>query len=191
MNSLVDADVVAALYAAAHAGVEVDLLIRGICCLRPGIPGVSDKIRVHAVVDRFLEHSRIFHFANGGVDEVYLSSADWMPRNFRRRVEVMWPILDESLRRRVIDEILGTMSADTAKDWLLHADGRYVRAVPPKDTKPSRSQLRFMEAARERARETEPLRSRQLTTARAPGAEMEKLRKRGKRKRKDRRRADD
>jgi len=191
MNSLVDADVVAALYAAAQAGVEIDLLIRGICCLRPGIPGVSDKIRVHAVVDRFLEHSRIFHFANGGVDEVYLSSADWMPRNFRRRVEVMWPILDDSLRRRVIDEILGTMRADTAKGWLLHADGSYVRATSPKETKPSRSQLRFMEAARERARETEPLRSRQLTTARAPGVEMDKLRKRGKRKRKDRRRSDD
>ena len=111
MNSLVDADVIEALYAASQAGVEIDLLVRGICCLRPGVPGVSEHIRVHAIIDRFLEHARIFHFTNGGNDEVYCSSADWMPRNFHRRVEVMFPILDESLKRRVIDEILGTMRA--------------------------------------------------------------------------------
>ena len=115
MNSLVDADVIGALYAASQAGVQIDLLVRGICCLRPGVPAVSEGIRVHATVDRFLEHSRIFHFKNGGNDEVYCSSADWMPRNFRRRVEVMYPILDESLKRRITDEILGTMRRDGVK----------------------------------------------------------------------------
>lgn len=190
MNSLVDADVIAALYSASQAGVEIDLLVRGICCLRPGVKGVSERIRVHAVLDRFLEHSRIFHFGNGGSDEVYLSSADWMPRNFRRRVEVMWPVLDETLKRRVIDEILGTMRADTAKGWLLEASGGYARAVPAGDDKPLRSQYRFMEVARERARETEKVVSRQLAPAPPPTAAqvtMEKLRKRGKKRRKKKR----
>jgi len=181
MNSLVDADVVAALYAAAQAGVSIDLMVRGICCLRPGVRRVSDKIRVHAVIDRFLEHSRIFHFANGGADEVYLSSADWMPRNFRRRVEVMWPVLDENLKRRVIDEILGVMQGDTAKGWWLGADGAYSRAGSG-GQKLVRSQYRFMELARERAREAEPLRSRQLAPAPAPGGTISKLRKPKKRK---------
>jgi len=194
MNSLVDADVISALYSASQAGVDVDLLVRGICCLRPGVKGVSERIRVHAVLDRFLEHSRIFHFGNGGADEVYLSSADWMPRNFRRRVEVMWPVLDESLRRRVIDEILATMRADTAKGWVLEPSGGYVRPPLEKDAKPLRSQYRFMELSRERARETEKGVSRQLAPAPAPSAQttMEKLRKRGaKKRRKHKRRLDD
>ncbi|MEO6599809.1 MAG: polyphosphate kinase 1, partial [Polyangiaceae bacterium] len=122
MNSLVDADVIASLYAASQAGVEVDLLVRGICCLRPEVPGVSERIRVHAVIDRYLEHARIFHFSNGGQDEVFCSSADWMPRNFRRRVEVLFPILDESLKKRVMDEVLGTMRSDNTKAWQLRPD---------------------------------------------------------------------
>jgi len=188
MNSLVDADVIRSLYVASQAGVEIDLCVRGICCLRPGVKSVSERIRVHAVLDRFLEHSRIFHFANGGSDEVYLSSADWMPRNFRRRVEVMWPVLDESLKRRVIDEILGTMRADTAKGWLLSADGGYVRNVP--EEKPLRSQYRFMEFARERARDKKEEVPRQLVPAVAPSpqAAIEKLRKRATKKRKKRKR---
>ncbi|MBI3204102.1 MAG: polyphosphate kinase 1 [Myxococcales bacterium] len=195
MNSLVDADVIASLYSASQAGVQVDLMVRGICCLRPGVKGVSENIRVHALVDRFLEHSRIFHFANGGSDEVYLSSADWMPRNFRRRVEVMWPVLDDNLRRRVIDEVLTTLRADSAKSWQLEATGRYVRAEPGKEGKPVRSQLRFMEYARERARDTEKAVSRQLAPVPAPNQAtitMEKLRKRGaKKRRKQKRRVDD
>jgi polyphosphate kinase len=164
--------------------VEVDLLVRGICCLRPGVKGVSDNIRVRAVIDRFLEHSRVFHFKNGGSDEVYLSSADWMPRNFRRRVEVMWPILDEGLRRRAIEEILGGMLADSAKSWMLSETGSYSRVQT--DGKGVRSQYRFIELARERAREIEGPRGKSLATAQAPAAAMEKLRRKKKKKRRKR-----
>jgi polyphosphate kinase len=182
MNSLVDADVIASLYAAARAGVEIDLLVRGICCLRPGVPGVSDKIRVRATIDRFLEHSRIFHFKNGGSDEVYCSSADWMPRNFRRRVEVMYPVLDDVLRRRVIDE-LAVMRKDNVKVWMLCPDGSYQRVIE-KDQEPLRSQVRFMEIARERAKENEGLLG--LSSSKAlpgPARALDKLRRRGKKKR--------
>jgi polyphosphate kinase len=183
MNSLVDADVIASLYAASQAGVEIDLLVRGICCLKPDVPGVSERIRVHCVIDRFLEHARIFHFKNGGQDEVFCSSADWMPRNFRRRVEVMFPILDETLKRRVIEEVLGTMRLDTGKGWLLRPNAEYQR-VEVEGT-PVRSQARFMELARERARESEALlglQSKQLTLA-TPRA-LDKLRRRAVKKRK-------
>jgi len=156
MNALVDADVISALYAASSAGVQIDLVVRGICCLRPGIPGVSENVRVHALIDRFLEHARIFHFHNGGEDEVYLSSADWMPRNFRRRVEAMFPVRDASLKRRVIHEILATMVTDNVKNWRLKSDGTYVR-VERGTTESCRSQSRFMELARERTRDKEPL----------------------------------
>src|SRR6202022_2138948 len=103
MNTLVDAAVIEALYRASQAGVPITLLVRGICCLRPGVPRVSETIVVRALVDRFLEHGRIFHFANGGKDEVYVSSADWMPRNFHRRVEVLLPIEDPVLRGRLTE----------------------------------------------------------------------------------------
>jgi polyphosphate kinase len=183
MNSLVDADVIAALYAASQSGVEIDLLVRGICCLRPEVPGVSERIRVHAVIDRFLEHARIFHFKNGGQDEVFCSSADWMPRNFRRRVEVMFPILDETLKKRVMEEVLGTMRSDNTKGWLLRPAGVYQR-IETEGT-PLRSQSRFMELARERARESEALlglQSKPLTLA-TPRA-LDKLRRRAGKKRK-------
>ncbi len=151
MNSLVDAEVIKALYLASQAGVPITLLIRGICCLRPQVPELSTNIRVFAVIDRYLEHARIFHFANGGNDEVFMSSADWMPRNFTRRVETMIPVVDEELRRRIIDEIMAPMCADDVKAWELQEDGTYRRRFDPLTSK-LRSQERFIEAARERAR---------------------------------------
>ncbi|HVY31290.1 MAG TPA: polyphosphate kinase 1 [Polyangiaceae bacterium] len=188
LNSLVDADVIAALYAASQAGVSIDLLVRGICCLRPGIEGVSEKVRVHTVIDRFLEHARIIHFKNGGADEVFCSSADWMPRNFRRRVEVMFPVLDEQLKQRMIEEILGIMRADTAKGWLLRPNGHYER-MPDRDLG-ARSQQRFMELARERAREQEPIRGLASKPLTVPPPPLERLRRRAEKKRKKRRRDD-
>ncbi|HVX95970.1 MAG TPA: polyphosphate kinase 1 [Polyangia bacterium] len=151
MNALVDATVIKALYRASQAGVQIDLIVRGICCLRPGVPGTSDNIRVTSIVDRFLEHARIFYFENGGKREVYLSSADWMPRNFQRRVEVMFPVDDEELRDRVVDEILAVALRDNVKARRLLSDGNYVRVRPEGDAPTVRSQYRFMELAREKA----------------------------------------
>ncbi len=155
LNAIVDRDVIRALYAADRAGVPITLLVRGVCCLRPGLPGVSEHIQVRAVVDRYLEHSRITWFRNGGQDEVFVSSADWMPRNFHRRVEVMVPITDPALRERLIHEILGTHRADNVKSWQLGPAGTYSRVVPAPGEPLLRSQARFMEIARERVREAD------------------------------------
>ncbi|HEY1262611.1 MAG TPA: RNA degradosome polyphosphate kinase, partial [Terriglobales bacterium] len=127
MNALLDKNIITALYSASQAGVEIDLIVRGICALRPGIRGVSHKIRVRSVVGRFLEHSRIFYFANGGQEEVYLGSADWMPRNLYERVEVLFPLKDALLRERIKAEILDTYLADNVKARLLQRDGSYLR----------------------------------------------------------------
>jgi len=127
LNALVDSDVIRALYRASRAGVPIDLIVRGICCLRPGIPGTSDNIRVRSIVGRYLEHSRIFHFANGGANDVYVSSADWMPRNFDRRVEIVFPIEDERLKSRFIDEVLASALLDDFKVRVLKSDGSYER----------------------------------------------------------------
>jgi polyphosphate kinase len=153
MNALVDEDVIEALYRASQAGVSITLLVRGISCLRPGVPGISDNIQVRAIVDRFLEHARVFHFHNGGKDEVYLSSADWMPRNFHRRVEMMVPIEDAGLRSRLID-ILQLEATDDTKAWLLTESGKYVR-VAPEASLPIRSQQRFMEITRDKVKVAE------------------------------------
>jgi polyphosphate kinase len=147
MNSLVDPDVIRALYAASNAGVRIDLLVRGICCLQPGVVGQSETIRVTSVVDRFLEHARIFYFEAGGKREVYLSSADWMPRNFVRRVEVMFPIDDETLRRRILSEILDTQLADNVKARRLLPDGTYQRVTPDQGAPLVRSQEHFVKLA--------------------------------------------
>ncbi|HZP62779.1 MAG TPA: polyphosphate kinase 1 [Terriglobales bacterium] len=128
MNALLDRNVIMALYRASQAGVKIDLIVRGICALRPGVRGVSDHITVRSIVGRFLEHSRIYYFANGGEEEIFLGSADWMPRNLYERVEVLFPIKDELLRERVRQEILGTYLADTLKARILQKDGTYVRA---------------------------------------------------------------
>ncbi|QJW97976.1 polyphosphate kinase 1 [Frigoriglobus tundricola] len=148
LNGVLEPAVVKALYRASQAGVKIDIACRGICSLRPGVPGVSDNIRVISVVDRFLEHSRIFYFENGGAPEVYVGSADWMDRNLSRRVEVVFPIEQQDLKQRVID-ILRTTLADTAKARELLPDGTYRRVTPPDGQAPLRSQTRFLEQANE------------------------------------------
>jgi polyphosphate kinase len=127
MNALLDQKIITALYRASQAGVEIDLMVRGICALRPGVRGVSDRIRVRSLVGRFLEHSRIYFFENGGDEEVYVGSADWMPRNLYERVEVLVPLRDPMLRERVRQEILETYLADNLKTRVLNRDGSYRR----------------------------------------------------------------
>ena len=127
MNSLVDRKMIQLLYQASQAGVQVDLLVRGICCLRAGVPGVSDNIRLTSIVGRFLEHSRIFYFRNGGNEEIYLGSADLMPRNLNRRVEVLFPVQDKNLIRVLKEDILGTYLKEQAKARHMQPDGKYVR----------------------------------------------------------------
>ena len=146
MNALQDASVIRALYAASQAGVEIDLLVRGICCLRPGLEGVSSRIRVTSVVDRFLEHSRVFAFGAGDRTEVYLASSDWMPRNFQRRVEVMFPVEDPAIRARLLDEVLGFYMKDNVKARRLLVDGQYVRSTD--NGSPFRSQSMLLETAK-------------------------------------------
>src|SRR5216683_1971654 len=138
MNALLDKNIVQALYRASQAGVDIDLIVRGICALRPGVRGVSDRIRVRSIVGRFLEHSRIYYFANGGQEEVYLSSADWMPRNLYERVEVLVPLRDEFLRERVRREILDAYLADNRKARILLRDATYIRAWQPTHGKRNR-----------------------------------------------------
>lgn len=128
MNALLDKNIIVALYQASQAGVDIDLIVRGICALRPGVRGVSDRIRVRSIVGRFLEHSRIFYFLNSGNEEVYTGSADWMPRNLYERVEVLTPIRDTLLRERIRREILEAYLADNVKARYLQKDGSYVRA---------------------------------------------------------------
>jgi polyphosphate kinase len=149
LNSLVDERAIAALYEAAAAGAEIDLIIRGISCLRPGVPGVSENIRVRSIVGRFLEHSRIYYFGNGGKPLVYLGSADWMGRNFDRRVEVVFPVEDPALRARITDEILPAFLSDNVKAHLLRPDSRYEKAARAAKAKTHQSQLHFRQLARE------------------------------------------
>ena len=138
MNALLDKNVIQALYRASQAGVEIDLIVRGICALRPGVRGVSDNIRVRSIVGRFLEHSRIYYFANGGDEELYIGSADWMPRNLYERVEVLVPLRDEMLRQRVRHEILDAYLADNRKARILLRDASYIRAWQPMHGKRNR-----------------------------------------------------
>jgi polyphosphate kinase len=148
MNALLEPSVIEALYAASQAGVEIDLIIRGVCTLRPGVPGLSERIRVRSIVGRFLEHSRIFHFANGGDDEIYLGSADWMPRNLFERCEVVFPVRDAAARERIHEEILPALLTDTIKARLLQPDGTYLRASQVlKDREPFSSQDFLMQLA--------------------------------------------
>jgi polyphosphate kinase len=147
MNALVDREIIEALYRASQAGVKIDLIVRGICCLRPGQPGISENIGVRSIVGRFLEHSRIFYFENGGDSKVYIGSADWMPRNFFRRIEVAAPVEDPALKERIIQQILEVQLADNSKTSILDQDGNYSRPVHRKETKPRHSQNEFMTLA--------------------------------------------
>ncbi len=140
MNSLVDPDVIMKLYEASQAGVKVDLIIRGICCLRPGIPGVSDNINVRSIIGRYLEHSRIYYFKNAGKPEVFLASADCMPRNFLRRIEVMFPILAEKHKKR-INKIFDFLLKDNTQSRILNSDGSYSRLAPDDDDPAVNSQI--------------------------------------------------
>ncbi len=148
MNALVDQKIIAALYEASQAGVQIDLIVRGICCLRPGITGVSENIRVISIVGRFLEHSRIYYFHNQGEEEVYFGSADWMPRNLDRRVEAIVPLEDLGVIKD-LQEILGVMLADNRQAWDLQPDGQYIQREPTEDTQEQNAQKLLMEMVQE------------------------------------------
>lgn len=146
MNALVDPQIIATLYEASRAGVQIDLIVRGICCLRPGLKDLSENIRVISIVGRFLEHSRIFYFHNRGQEEIYIGSADWMPRNLDRRVEAITPVEDPEIAKD-LQEILGIMLADNRQAWDLQPDGRYIQRRPAADYPEQSSQKILMEMA--------------------------------------------
>src|SRR5713101_6891026 len=156
MNALVDQEIIEKLYEASCAGVTIDLVVRGICCLRPKVPGLSENIRVISIVGRFLEHSRIYYFANAGQPQVLLSSADWMPRNFLRRVEVAFPIENPALRDNIINEVLPRFLNDRVKARELQPGGSYRRLKPEGPEPSAQAQWHFRERSRERAKKLGP-----------------------------------
>jgi polyphosphate kinase len=147
INSLAERQVIEALYRASQAGVQIELIVRGVCCLRPGVKGLSETITVRSIVDRFLEHSRVYYFENACQPQVFVGSADWLPRSFFRRIELVFPIEDGVLRERVIREILGVPLADNVRARFLQPDGSYRRAAPAPGEKPRRSQFEFIALA--------------------------------------------
>jgi polyphosphate kinase len=161
LNALVDHEIIEKLYEASCAGVQIDLIVRGICCLRPAVPELSENIRVVSVVGRFLEHSRVYYFENGGDFTLYLSSADWMPRNLIRRVEVAFPIEDPALRKKIVNEVLPAFLRDRVKARQLQPDGTYVRLHPQEGEAASQAQLFFRQSSRARAKSAvEPKKAR-------------------------------
>ncbi len=168
MNALVEPSVIDALYGASQAGVPIDLAIRGTCCLRPGVPGVSENIRVISIVDKFLEHSRIFYFENAGQPELFLGSADWMPRNFFRRIEVMFPVVDPRLKRRITGEILETVLADNVKARVLQPNGAYTRRSPTPHEPSVRAQVVLQQLTHKSGRSDGPAALPPSVTQRPP-----------------------
>jgi polyphosphate kinase len=152
MNQLQDPELIRELYRASEAGVSIDLNVRGLCCLRPGVAGMSETIRVFSVLGRFLEHGRVYRFVNGGEPEVFIGSADWMKRNLDRRVETIARVTDHALRAE-IEEILAVLADDNCTSWDLHTDGSYVRRKPVKGEPCRAAQNVLMELARGRADE--------------------------------------
>ncbi len=144
MNALNEAQVIRALYAASQAGVQIDLIVRGACTLRPGVPGISDNIRVRSIVGRFLEHSRVYWFGNNGAPELFCASADWLERNLLRRVETCFPILDAEVARRVYRETLQNYLDDNLNAWELQADGRYRKCAPGNGEPPHSAQMTLL-----------------------------------------------
>jgi polyphosphate kinase len=161
MNSLVDSRLIRSLYRASQAGVKVELLVRGICCLRPGVPGISDNITVTSIVGRFLEHSRVYYFQNAGHEEVYIGSADLMPRNIDHRVEVLFPVEDAKTVRHIRDEVLGVYLGDNVKARRLQADGSYLRAKAGPGKKQIDSQEQLLRSRRRVVKKTRRARSKQ------------------------------
>jgi polyphosphate kinase len=173
LNALVDSEIIEKLYEASSAGVRIDLIVRGICCLRPGVKDLSENIRVVSIVGRFLEHSRVYYFENAGDAALYLSSADWMPRNLVRRVEVAFPVEAAELRREIVDQVLPAFLTDNVKARELQADGTYRRLQPAEGEKPSQAQLSFRQISRSQAKipiETKKTRFVRLTPIKAPPA---------------------
>jgi polyphosphate kinase len=152
LNALVDTEVIEALYAASQAGVRIRLNIRGICCLKPGVEGLSESIQVVSIVDRFLEHARIIYFRHGGDKELFISSADWMPRNLDRRVELLVPIIDPACRRKLLDT-LETYFQDNQNTWKMSPTGQYKRRSDGKRKQPVRAQRVLYEQARKAMRD--------------------------------------
>lgn len=150
MNSLVDVRVIKALYRASMAGVPIDLCVRGVCCLRPGIPGVSDGIRVSSILGRFLEHERVFVFGPEGEEEFHLSSADWMPRNLNRRVEVMFPVERPELRDQIRREVVRPALSDNSRTYDMSRDGTYTRRATPEGETPRCAQEEILEGMQRR-----------------------------------------
>ena len=167
LNALADTDMIEALYRASAAGVQVFLNIRGICMLVPGIPGLSENIRVSAIIDRYLEHGRFIFFQNGGQEEVYCSSADWMQRNLEGRVELLFPVEDEDLKHRIKD-MLESYLADNRQSFLLQADGSYLPASPPDDSLPVQAQATLYQRAAERNRPDVAVDRREFRVRRKP-----------------------
>ncbi|MEM9155300.1 MAG: RNA degradosome polyphosphate kinase [Cyanobacteria bacterium P01_F01_bin.33] len=153
MNALVDPYIISVLYEAGKAGVEIDLIVRGICCLRPGVPGLSETIRVSSIIGRFLEHSRIFWFGNGGDDELYIGSADWMTRNLDRRVEAVTPVIAPK-QKQYIQDMLGVMLADNCQAWNLHEDGSYTQRQPAPGEAPKGTHATLIERAMQQQTES-------------------------------------
>lgn len=170
INSLVDRRIIRALYDASQAGVKVRLIVRGICCLRPGVKKLSENIKVVSIIDRFLEHSRIIYFRHGDEPQVFITSADWMPRNLDRRIELLVPVDDPAARQRLV-ALLDTCLGDNTKAWRLGSDGSYARNCPDRDERPLRCQEELYRQARSRARRAAHDRRQQFTPHRSQSGE--------------------